>query len=155
MILDKYVSVSGITGIHKILSSRPNGLFIFDTIENRQRFVPTRGGNFTPLATISMYTETEEGLINLSEVFDRVKVSLEIAPLPEMSANSEVFRTWFSSVVPEHDKDQVHIADIKKLVKWYKFMSEKGLIEEAEKATAEAAEKAKAIEAAKETETPA
>lgn len=144
MILDKYVSIPGLPGIHKIVSSRSNGLFIFDTIENRQRFVPVRGSNFTPLATISMYTETEEGLISLNDVFDRVKTSLETTPLPASDGNSGVFRNWFATVVPEHDKDRVHIADIKKLVKWYAYMDGKGLIAEAEKATADAAEKAAA-----------
>ncbi len=149
MNLDKYVSIPGLPGIHKIQTSRANGLFIFDTIENRSRFVPVRGGNFTPLATISMYTETEEGLISLGDVFDRVKESLAETPLPSMEGNSADFRSWFSKVMPEHDRDQVHIADIKKLVKWYGYMESKGLIEEAEKATAEAAA-AKAAEAEKE-----
>ena len=137
MILDKYVSIPGLPGIHKIVSSRSNGLFIFDTIENRQRFVPVRGSNFTPLATISMYTETEEGLISLNDVFDRVKTSLETTPLPAADGNSGVFRNWFSTVIPEHDKDRVHIADIKKLVKWYTSMDANGLVAEAEIATAE------------------
>ena len=151
MNLDKYVSIPGVPGIHKIQSSRANGLFIFDTVEKRSRFVPVRGSNFTPLATISMYTDTEEGLISLGEVFDRVKASLESTPMVATEGNSAAYRTWFSTVLPEHDRDRVHIADIKKLVKWYNFMATNGLIEEAEKYTAELAEKATAEEKAAET----
>lgn len=157
MNLDKYVSVSGLSGIHKIISSRANGIVIEDATDGRSRFIPLRGANFSPLATIQMYTDTEEGLIGLGDVFDNVKASLETTALPAADASSNVLRAWFTGVLPEHDQDRVHIADIKKLVKWYRFMDGKGLIAEAEAATAKAAaaaEKAAEAEAA-EAENPA
>lgn len=150
MNLEKYVSVSGLPGIHKIISSRSNGIVIEDMNDGRSRFVPLRGANFSPLATIQMYTDTEEGLIGLGDVFAKVKTSLETAPLPAVDATSPVLRTWFAEVLPEHDQDRVHIADIKKLVKWYRFMDAKGLIAEAEAAAEKAA--ASAAEAEKTAE---
>lgn len=156
MNLEKYVSVSGLSGIHKIISSRANGLVIEDMNDGRTRFVPLRGANFSPLATIQMYTDTEEGLIGLGDVFAKVKISLETTPLPAADAASPVLRAWFAEVLPEHDQDRVHIADIKKLVKWYRFMDAKGLIADAEaaaeKAAAAAAEAEKIAEPTAEKE---
>ncbi len=138
MNLEKFVSVAGLPGIHRLIAARSNGVVIMDTKEGRSRFVPTRGANFTPLGTIQMYVESESGLIALGEVFDRVFENREIAPMPEGEASSNVLRAWFKIVLPEHDEDRVHIADIKKLVKWYRYMDEKGMVAEAQKAEADA-----------------
>lgn len=131
MNLEKYLVVAGIPGVHKLVSSRSNGLVIEDRNEGRTRFVPVRQQQVTPLATVAVYTDTEEGTIPLVEVFQKMLDRYEEIPPVGLDSSSAVFREYFSAILPEHDRDRVHINDIKKCIKWFNFMREKGIFEEA------------------------
>ncbi len=131
MNLEKYLVVAGIPGVHKLVSSRSNGLVIEDRNEGRTRFVPVRQQQVTPLATVAVYTDTEEGTIPLVEVFQKMLDRYEEIPPVGLDSSSAAFREYFSTILPEHDRDRVHINDIKKCIKWFNFMREKGIFEEA------------------------
>jgi hypothetical protein len=142
MKLDKFLVIAGVPGVHKLVASRSNGLVIEDRHEGRNRFVPVRQNQVTPLATIAIYTDNEEGTIALPEVFQRMLDQLETTAPTPANGNSEAFRAYFSIILPEHDRDRVHINDIKKCIKWFNFMVEKGIFEEVKKEeAAETAEK--------------
>jgi len=146
MNIDKYLVVPGAPGVHKLVSSRANGVIIDDRKEGRTRFVPVRQQQITPLATVAVYTFTEEGenTVPLVEVFQKMLDLHETTPPADPKSSSPELRAYFSAVLPEHDRDRVHIGDIQKCIKWYNFMREHGIFEEAkreaEKIAAEAAE---------------
>lgn len=144
MNLEKYLVITGVPGVHKLIASRSNGLVIEDRNEGRTRFVPVRQQQITPLATVAVYTDTDEGTVPLPEVFQKMLDLLETTPPADVNANSAALRAYFTTVLPEHDQDRVHINDIKKCIKWFNFMLSKGIFEEAKKA----AEEAPAVDAA-------
>lgn len=154
--LDQFLVISGVTGVHKLVTTRGNGLIIEDRHEGRTRFVPVRQNQVTPLATVAVYTETEEGTVPLTEVFEKMLEQVDSTPPPpHNSASNNELRSYFSSILPEHDHDRVQISDIKKCIKWFNFMREKGIFEEAQKIAAEAAAaqaNAEAVEVAEVTE---
>lgn len=154
MNLDKYLVIAGFPGVHKLVASRSNGLLIEDKHEGRTRFVAARQGQITPLASIAVYTETEEGTIALADVFQKMLDQFEQTPPPAASASSAEFRQYFTTILPEHDQDRVHINDIKKCVKWFQFMRDKNIFAEAQK-EAENAENAEIVEKPTETGTEA
>ncbi|MCC6413983.1 MAG: hypothetical protein IT270_20205, partial [Saprospiraceae bacterium] len=110
---------------------------IEDRNEGRTRFVPVRQQQITPLATVAVYTDTEEGTVPLPEVFQKMLDLLETTPPADVNANSTVLRAYFTTVLPEHDQDRVHINDIKKCIKWFNFMLSKGIFEEVKNAVEE------------------
>lgn len=136
--LDKYLVVGGVPGVHKLVTTRSNGLIIEDRQEGRTRFVPVRQQQVTPLGTISIYTDTEEGTILLGDVFQKMLDQYESLPPVSLQSSSADLRTYFTSILPEHDQDRVHINDIKKCIKWFSFMQEKGIFEEIRNAATEA-----------------
>jgi len=146
MNLDKYLVVPGAPGVHKLVSSRANGVIIDDRKEGRTRFVPVRQQQITPLATVAVYTFTEEGenTVPLVEVFQKMLDLHDTTPPADPKASSPELRAYFTAVLPDHDRDRVHIGDIQKCIKWYNFMREHGIFEEAkreaEKIAAETAE---------------
>ncbi len=144
MNLEKYLVVAGIPGVHKLVASRANGVVIEDRKEKRTRFVPARQQQITPIATVAIYTDTPdgEGTIALTDVFQKMLDQVEENPPVSLESASPAFREYFSKILPEHDRDRVHINDIKKCIKWFNFMLENGIFEEA-KRDAEAAEDAK------------
>ncbi len=139
MNLEKYLVVAGIPGVHKLVSTRGNGLIIDDRTQNRARFVATRQNPVTPLGTIGIYIDDDGGgdTISLGEVFEKMEAALAGTPLPDTKADSTALRAYFTAVLPNHDHDRVHINDIKKCVKWFGFMHQNGMLEEARKAVVE------------------
>lgn len=158
MNIDKYLVVPGAPGVHKLVNSRANGVIIDDRKEGRTRFVPVRQQQITPLATVAVYTYNEEGegTVPLVEVFQKMLDLHETTPPADPKASSVELRAYFSVVLPDHDRDRVHIGDIQKCIKWYNFMREHGIFEEArreaEKIAAETAEAEKEEAAAAEPE---
>ncbi|MBU6340557.1 MAG: hypothetical protein KGS48_03590 [Bacteroidetes bacterium] len=138
MNLEKFLVIAGFPGVHKLVATRSNGLVIEDRHEKRTRFVPVRQQQVTPLATIAIYTDTEEGTVSLTSVFEKMLELLESNPPVSPDANSAELRAYFTSILPEHDQDRVHINDIKKCIKWFSFMLKNGIFEEAKKETANA-----------------
>lgn len=140
MNIEKYVAVAGLPGIHILLSSRSNGLLIEDTNEGRTRFVSIRQNAVTPLSSIGMYVDTDEGqdTIPLGDVFQKMLDAYEqTPPVNPASASNTDLRNYFTAVVPNHDAYRVHISDIKKCIKWFNYMREKGLFEHVEESPAE------------------
>jgi hypothetical protein len=131
MNLDKYLVVSGIPGVHKIVSTRSNGILFEDSNEGRTRFVAIRQNSVTPLSTIGMYVDTTEGqdTVPLGDIFQKMLDAIDTTPVVSADANSTDLRAYFTTVVPEHDQHRVHISDIKKCVKWFTYMLNKGLFE--------------------------
>ena len=137
MNLEKLVAISGKSGLFNMVSNRSNGLIVEDLDNNKRFFVSARMHQFTPLASISIYTDTEEETVELKDVFKRMKAGLADNPLVDAKADSNEFRSYFDKIMPEHDRDKVLISDIKKLTKWFSFLHERNLIteEEAEETT--------------------
>lgn len=122
MKLDNIISVSGITGLHKLLASRPNGLLIESFENGKRQFVSGRTHQFTPLVSIGIYTYND--VVGLDEVLKKVHETESTIPLPDPNEKADILRAYFKQIVPDHDEDRVHINDIRKLIKWYLFLKQ-------------------------------
>ena len=156
MNLDKFLVISGIPGVHKLVATRGDGVIIEDRHEGRTRFVSSRQGQITPLATVAIYTYTNEGegTVPLVEVFEKMFDQHEAVPPASINASSGELRDYFSAILPDHDRARVHINDIRKCIKWYSFMYEKGILAAAKAEAAAAAETTAVAEAEEVTEQP-
>jgi len=137
MNLEKLVAISGRSGLFRMTSNRSNGLVVEDLDNGKRFFVSARLHQFTPLASISIYTETEEETVELKQVFKRMAENIETTPPLDAKAEGHVLRTYFEKIMPEHDHDKVLISDIKKLIKWFSFLKERNLLSFDEVAVAE------------------
>ncbi len=60
-------------------------------------------------------------------------------------------KAYFEQILPTYDKEKVHLSDIKKFVKWFAILDEKGVFQtELEEKQKEEEEKLKTEEVAKE-----
>lgn len=145
------VAVSGLPGVYKMVANRSNGLIVKDIDSGKSRFASSRKHQFTPLASIGIFTDDDT--TELKEVFKMMKEKLASLPLPKPSDPSEL-KKYFAEVLPNYDRDKVHVNDIKKVVKWFSYLNDKDLLdfseEEAEKKKDEAKKKEK-VEAKTET----
>lgn len=146
MNLEKLVAVSGRPGIYKMAANRPNGLIIEDLDTGKKFFAPSRRHQFTPLESISIYTETEEATVELKTVFISMLAQLEATPPVATKSSSTDIKNYFEIILPEYDRDKVLVSDIKKLIKWFNYLNERTLLvlPTAEELAAEAAAKVEA-----------
>ncbi len=126
MKLEKYIAVSGMSGLFKLVSTRNNGILIEDFDNNSTKFVSTRKHQFTPLGTIAIYTN--EDSVELEKVFKSIHDLKDEVGLVSLNSNSNELREYFTKILPDYDPDRVHISDIKKVIKWYNFLEERGLM---------------------------
>ncbi len=126
--IEKYVAVSGLPGIYKINSTRTNGLLIENMDTGKTKFISMRKHQFTPLATVSIYTE--EDTRELSKVFQSMLDQFEDNPPPATNAKASDLFEYFEDILPTYDKDQVYIGDVKKVIKWFNFLKERQFFED-------------------------
>ena len=127
MKLDKYIAVSGFSGLYELVNTRTNGLLIQDLDNGKTRFVSTRKHQFTPLGTIAIYTFDDA--TELKVIFKTMFEQKESNPIIDVNAGSSNIREYFEKILPDYDPDRVHVSDIKKVVKWYNFLDAKGLLD--------------------------
>jgi hypothetical protein len=136
-----FVAVSGISGVQKLIAVRSNGLIIEGFDSKERKFTPMRSNEFSPFETISVYTDGGD-TVPLAQVLTNMKEQLADNPPPSEKDASPVLRNYLIKILPEHDRDRVHISDIKKMIKWFNFLNSRDLLQEAvaEEATETATE---------------
>jgi len=126
--LEKLVAVSSVNGVLKLVTTKNNGLVLEDIDTNKKRFYSSRKYNFTPLESIAIYVETEEESIPLGEVFGIMKEQVAANPTISIKSNAEELKAYFEKILPNYNKEQVYVSDIKKVIKWFDFMNERDLL---------------------------
>ncbi|MGK0389555.1 MAG: hypothetical protein ACI94Y_002298 [Maribacter sp.] len=142
MSLKKFVVISEMSGVHKMIGNRSNGLIIEDCDSGKRKFVSSRKHQFTPLDSISIYMNDGE-TIPLNKVFETMSEKAEAIPIPSNKVNATEAFEYMDAVLPNYDQDQVYYSDVKKLVKWFSFLNARDLLdftEEEEETTEETTE---------------
>lgn len=131
MNLKELVVVSGMPGVQRVVSTRNNGMMVADIDTGKVKFASVRKHQFSPLETISIFTDDEDS-VELKKVFQNMLDQLSDNPLPDKKASSAALREYFTDILPNHDREQVHISDIKKIIRWFVFLQERDLLAVAE-----------------------
>jgi hypothetical protein len=74
-----------------------------------------------------MFTEGED--IPLAEVFTRMYAHTEGKEAISHKATPEQLKAFFGEVIPEYDRERVHVSDIKKAVSWFNILLAAGMTE--------------------------
>jgi len=153
MKLDEFVAVSGLPGVFKMVANRSNGLIVENIETGKRKFAPTRRHQFTPLASIGIYTDGPEDTMELKEVFRSMLEKVESNPPVSHNSDPKTLIEYFRAVLPSYDEDRVSIGDIKKVVKWFTFLNAKDMLslEDEEEDNAEEAEEKEHTEVTEKT----
>ena len=127
MKLDDYIAVSGKSDVYKLVTSKTNGLILSDLDTGRTKFYPVRKHQFTPMASVAIYTL--EDTIPLVDVFARMKDKIETLKVPKPSDDKMKLLEYFENIVPDYDEDRVYLSDIKKVIKWFTFLNDRKIFE--------------------------
>ncbi len=127
MNLEKLVAVSGMPGVYRVASNRPNGLIVEDIPSGKLKFAPSRKHQFTPLESIGIFTDDGE-TAELKVVFGNMLQQLAECPPVDPGSKSEELFVYFAQILPNFDRDRVHSGDVKKVLKWFLFLQQQGII---------------------------
>ena len=111
---NKLVSVTGLTGLFELVSSKADGGVVRSLEDNTTKFVRNRIHQFSHLESIEIYTTADN--VNLVDVLTAMKSSAE--KLPDASDGKAV-KSYFEKVYPTIDFVRVYGSDMKKMVKWF------------------------------------
>lgn len=126
--LEKLVAVTGISGVFRLVANRNNGLIIEDLDSGKRSFASARKHQFSPLETIGIFTDdgkTEE----LAAIFQKIRETRENNPPCDVDAPAEEVKTYFASLLPTYDRNKVQLGDMKKVIRWFRFLDTRGLLE--------------------------
>ncbi len=140
--LKNLVVITEMSGVFKMVGNRSNGLIVEDMTTGKRKFVASRRHQFTPLESISIYTNDGDAK-PLNDVFQSMAEGIEENPVPTGKYTSAEGFAYLEKVLPEYDEDQVLFGDVKKLIKWFSFLHQHDLLdfsEEEEEVTEESAE---------------
>lgn len=128
-------------GLFKMESHKPSGLIVTSLTEGWTKFVSNREHLFSPLDNISIYTANDT--VELLDVLLKAYEQKTSNPPVDAKSDNATLSAYFEKVLPEYDREKVHISDIKKFIKWFQILDEKGILatEVEEKANEEAAAK--------------
>lgn len=130
MELEKLLAITGVGGIYRMVTSRKNGIVVEDLDTEKRKFIPARKHQFTPLNSITIYTDNNDST-SLESVFNTMLSGLGERPLPETGDRKELIG-YFEKILPNYDREKVYISDVKKVVKWFKFLNDRELLNASE-----------------------
>ncbi|MFY7964013.1 MAG: DUF5606 domain-containing protein [Chitinophagaceae bacterium] len=110
----KLISVTGLSGLFELVSSKSDGALVRSLEDKSTKFASNRVHNFSHLESIEVYTKREN--VNLVDVFKAMEASSEALPNEK---DAKATKEYFQKVFPTMDFERVYDSDRKKMVKWF------------------------------------
>ena len=110
-----------------MVSRAKNSLIVEILDETHRRLPAFAADRITSLADIAMYTDGDD--VPLGKVLENMKQLEESkeASINYKKASGDELREYFAKVLPNFDRERVHVSDIKKLIQWYNILVNNGV----------------------------
>lgn len=126
MELKEILAISGQPGLYRYVAQAARGVIVESLIDGRRMNAATNA-KVSALTEISMFTEGED--IPLAEVFTRIYAHTGGQPATSPKESPEKLKAAFAEVLPEYDRERVHVSDIKKCFAWFNLLVQSGFTE--------------------------
>lgn len=115
--LRRILSIAGRPGLFKLASQGKN-MLIVEELASGKKTPAYATEKIISLNDIAIYTD--EGEVSLASVFDSIKKKENGAATSVTPSNdADKMRGYFGEVLPNFDRERVHVSDIKKVMVWY------------------------------------
>ena len=119
---NKLISVSGMSGLFELLTSKSDGAIAKSLENNTTQFISSRAHQFSHLESIEVFTTHDN--VFLAEVFIAMGKSSEKLPSEK---DAKATQSYFKKVYPKMDFERVYPSDMKKMVKWFAQLQKSGV----------------------------
>ena len=120
------LAISGMPGLYKYVAQSTRGIIV-ESLEDGRRTNASATSRVSALSDISMFTEGED--IALAEVFTRMYAHTEGKQGLSHKESTDKMKAYFAEVLPEYDRERVHVSDIKKALAWFNILVAAGMTE--------------------------
>jgi hypothetical protein len=129
MDLSGIISVTGMSGLYKVISQTKSGLIVESLVDGKRLPVYSTS-KLSSLDDISIYGQGDD--IPLKQILRGIRDSKSGTSVPTSKDSNDAIKAAFAEFVPEFDEDRVYVSDMKKVFVWYTLLNEKGLLVEVE-----------------------
>ena len=112
--------------MYKFVAQSMRGVIVESLIDGK-RMNASATSRVSALTEISMFTEGED--IALADVFTNIWNYTEGKQAISHKESPEKIKEEFAKVLPEYDRERVHVSDMKKCFAWYNILVEAGFTE--------------------------
>ena len=114
MELKEILAISGQPGLYKYVAQSSHGVIV-ESLSDGKRMNAASNSKVSALTEISIFTEGED----IPQ--GQPAISHKEAP--------EKLKAYFAEVLPEYDRDRVHVSDMKKVFSWFNTLVGAGFTE--------------------------
>ena len=127
--LSGIISITGQPGLYKIVAQSKNGIIV-EGLSDKKRTNVYASTKVSTLSDISMFTTGDDKPIEeiMTEIYKKEKGG----PAVDNKADDKEVEKYFSSVLPDYDRDRVYISNMRKLLSWYNALQATGNLKEKE-----------------------
>lgn len=136
--LKTILSISGKPGLYKLVS-RGKNMLIVESIADKKRLPAYGNEKIISLGDIAMYTDGDDVPLQQVLLAMKTKENGAVVALDIKKASANELGAYLAEVLPNYDRDRVHVSDIKKLITWYNLLVNAGLTDFEEEVSEEAA----------------
>jgi len=122
MELSEIASVSGKSGLFKVVKPTKTGVILESLDESKTRIVAAINNKVSMLHEISIYTNNKDGVTPLDVVLKKINAEYGDDTGIDANADTAELKAFLKSVLPNFDEERVYASDIKKLIKWYSIL---------------------------------
>jgi len=120
------LAISGQPGLYKYVAQSMRGVIVESLIDGKRMNVSSNA-RVSALTEISMFTEGED--IALADVFTNIWNYTEGKEAVSHKESSNKIIEEFGNVLPDYDRERVHVSDMKKCFAWYNILVKAGFTE--------------------------
>lgn len=122
--LKDILAIAGQPGLYKFVARSSNGVIV-ESLSDHKRMNATGTAKVSSMAEIAIYTYEEDMPIN--EVFTNLYNHTGGKPAISHKSEPQLLKALIAEVIPEYDRERVHVSDMKKVVMWYNALVEAGM----------------------------
>ena len=122
MDLKKILTVPGKPGLYRLVSQGKSNIIV-ESLLDKSRMPIFASMQASSLSDICIFTMDED--MPLEKVFQRINEVTNGNSATEVSSlDNNGLKKYMGEILPEYDKDRVHVSDMKKLFSWYNILHE-------------------------------
>jgi hypothetical protein len=136
------ISISGMPGLFKVVAQSKNGVIV-ESLTDKRRFPAFASHKISSLEDISMFTTGEDK--PLKEIMKAIFDKENGGPAIDNKKDDKEITAYFESILPDYDKERVHVSNMRKLFTWYNQLQATGNLKEVKEGEDAETEKSRKI----------
>lgn len=124
MKLKDILAISGQPGLFRYIAQSKNGIIVESIADDKRSNIPATS-RVSAMAEISIYTDDEDK--PLGDIFTTIFEKTGGKETISHKSTPDQLKDFFGEILPDYDRDRVHVSDIKKIVSWYNILVGSGM----------------------------